>query len=152
MPDLLDLKDDHPKPARRDCPASRPRRPDYADMRAPSGSPASGRMSIAPPTSGASDLMRRIRAAADTGDPDDAIELIYSEVDALLRAGSFSQVDEILAAVEPSAWSVVHLLAFVSITSAARAHVGWSGLFDRVRRHLGRVDPTRVRELLSGFE
>jgi hypothetical protein len=83
------------------------------------------------------------------------VDLIYREVDNLLRAGSFSQVDDLIRNVDPESndWSLVELLAFVSITHAAKQHLQERrGLFERVRRYLESVDPSRVVELLDGLE
>lgn len=151
MPDLFDLKDARHKTARRHCPVApaRPRRHDYCDMLTMLISePPSGRVSVVP-SAVVSDLLGSIRRAADD---DDAIDVIYGGVDALLRAGDFAQVDALLTAIDPSDWKVVHLLAFVSITSAARDHVAWAAFLDRVRQHVEGVEPERVRELLAGFE
>ena len=96
-------------------------------------------------------LLARVRGAATASDPDDGLDLIYHEMDALLRDGAFPQVDAILSAIDMTL-PVVYLLAFVSITSAARGHVAWKPFLDRVREHLSRVEPDRVEELLRGFE
>jgi hypothetical protein len=91
--------------------------------------------------------------AARTTDPEDAIDLIYAEVDTLLREGSFARVDEILDQVEAASLPVVPLLAFVSITNAARdVLAARHGFVARVRQHLARVEPGRVEELLAGLE
>jgi len=96
-------------------------------------------------------FLARVRGATTASDPDDGLDLIYHEIDALLREGAFPQVDAILSAVDMTL-PVVYLLAFVSITSAARVYVAWKPFLDRVRQHLSRVEPERVEELLRGFE
>ena len=97
-----------------------------------------------------SDIMGRIKAAAISGERHDAIELIYDEVDALLRAGDFGQVDALLREVEPEAWSATHLLAFVSITRAAKHLLAErESLLDRVRKHR---PPLALKLLLAGLE
>jgi hypothetical protein len=86
-------------------------------------------------------------------EPHDVVEIIYREVDALLRAGSFSQVDDLIQGVDPRAWSVVSLLAFVSITRDARDHLRERGdLVERVRSHLEGIEGARAEELLAGLE
>jgi hypothetical protein len=104
----------------------------------------------APSSAGA--LLERIRITA-SADPDDGVELIYTEIDACLRAGWFAQVDALLEMVKPSTLEVLHLLALVSITYAAREHVPARARFvARVRQHLVDVEPARAEELLAGFE
>jgi hypothetical protein len=142
MPSLLDFKEDTSTWSRRRCSFKRPKSRDYADLQSPS----------TPPAGAPTDLVERIMVAAGMPDPEDAVELIYREIDALLREGSFSKVDALLDAVDPSKLAPVHLLAFVSITSAASAHLRWSDFVARVRQRLAVIDPARVEELLAGFE
>lgn len=147
MPSFVELKDDA-KPSW--MPRCRARKQDYADLRdpQPGDNPASGRLPAGQPAP-AIDLLRRIASS----DPDEAIELIYAEVDALLRADSFTHVDELLGTVDTSALSVVHLLAFVSITYAPRDCLSArAGFVARVRQRFAKVEPDRVEELLAGFE
>ena len=147
MPTLVELKDDAAKSSyRRACPTRRARQKDYADFRDEN---PSGRISAAPPSPGV-DLMRRIQEA----DTDDAIDMIYSEVDALLRQGEpFTSVDDLLAGIDVSALPTVHLLAFISITFAARVPlVARKDFVRRVRARLAETEPRRVEELLAGFE
>ena len=101
----------------------------------PPGEPISGRLSAVPAADTVA-LLRKIEAAVAT-DHDDALEVIYREVDALLRRVSFVQVDDLLRTIEVGALPVVHLLAFTSITYAARDHLRSRGAFvTRVRRRL----------------
>src|SRR5262245_40589331 len=125
MPDLLDLKEENRPTMRPSCRGSRARRHDYTDMRnpRPGERPSSGRISVAPRSVVEplpNDLLERVRECANAEEPDDGIALIYTEVDALLRRGAFPEVDALLGAVDASSLPVVHLLAFVSITCAAK--------------------------------
>jgi hypothetical protein len=98
------------------------------------------------------DVLDMIEDAA-LGGVDDGLERIYSDVDALLQGGRFDVVDELLKIVDIRRFFVVQMLAFVSITFAARDELKAHRLFvTRVREHLQRVEPTRVEELLAGFE
>jgi hypothetical protein len=95
-------------------------------------------------------LVQRVQAA---GDSDDALDLIYTEIDCLLRGASFERVDEILGAVDPSTMVITSLLAFVSITYAPRERLRSRARFvARIREHLTSVDPARVDALLAGLE
>lgn len=96
-------------------------------------------------------FLTKVRAATAASDPDDGLDMIYREIDALLRRGAFPQVDALLAAVDMTL-PTVYLLAFVSITSAAREHLAWDDFLRRVRERLSIVEPDRVEELLRGFE
>ena len=89
-------------------------------------------------------------------DPDDGIEMIYTEVDALLRKSLFGDVDTLLAALDAttmSSLSLIHVLAFVSITHAAREHlIARPAFMGRVRQHFTAIEPERTEGLLAGFE
>jgi len=85
-------------------------------------------------------------------DEDAAIDAIYSAVDAWLRAGLFMTVDLALDDV-PMALSVVELLAYASITSAAKDKLSNRDRYmKRLRAHLEQVRPDDVEELLRGLE
>ena len=138
MPSLIELRQDEPV---RRCPR---RRHDYVELRAQN------------PVSPGIMLLGRIREAARSTDPEDGIELIYCELDSLFSKGLFSQVDELLDALDPAkepTLPVLHLLAVTSITSAAKDRLRFRSAFvARVRAHLARVDTARVEELLAGLE
>lgn len=152
MPSLMEIKESEPsRQSQARCPSARTRRPDYADLRKrqPGEPPVSGRPSAAPESAS---LVARINEAV-ASDEESGIELIYTEVDQLLRGEAFSAVDELLNGVEVASYSVVVLLAFISITYAARDRLNeWAGFFTRARARIAELEPERVEELLSGFE
>lgn len=152
MSNIVELRDDSSQSWRRPrChPREHARRHDYADLRdsATSDGPVSGRPGVAPPAAAA--LAQRIAETA-ASDPDDGVELIYTETDTLLRNGSFTEVDELLAAVDESKLPTLHLLAMVSITYAARdrvtARVGFVARGRRSSRAQGRERQQPLRDI-----
>jgi hypothetical protein len=96
------------------------------------------------------------RAAAvqsEQGDRD-AIDLVFNEIDDLLIARKFAEVDAILAealALKPR--DIQMLIAFLSITWAARNLLRKrEELFRWTRAVAEQDDPTRAEALLSGLE
>lgn len=86
---------------------------------------------------------------------DAAIDQLYSTIDALLRAGKFAAVDEmlLLATLDADQLSVTLLLGYLSITLAARDELTErSPLAVRIRARLEREEPERVATLLAGIE
>jgi hypothetical protein len=113
------------------------------------GETPSGRISAAPPAP--TTLVEHVRQVI-ADDEDAAIDLIYTTIDAHLRAGQFATVDGVLSAV-PLDLPIVHLLAFVSISRAARDELSsWRPFVRRVRDHLTEVAPERVDRLLAHLE
>lgn len=152
MQSLISLReaDGAREPWSKRCRQGRARRTDYTDLREPQRASATSdqhlRQSSAPSTS-------LLAEAARLPDPDDAIDLIYTRMDEMLRDGAFSEVDAILDVASPSALSTDILLAAVSVTSVAAAKLSRrSGFVARVRQHLVAIEPTRVEELLGGIE
>ncbi len=85
-------------------------------------------------------------------DEDAELLLIYSTVDELLRAGEFEQVDNLLLAQDWRKLPLVQLLAYVSITDAAKHRLKRRHHFmERVKVRLRRETPDRIDELLKGF-
>jgi len=84
---------------------------------------------------------------------DDEIDRVYRTVDNLLLAGRFLDVDELLDSVDVVALPVVISLSYATITFVARDVLRSRAAFmARLRRHLDRVEPSRVEALLSGLE
>ena len=89
----------------------------------------------------------------NAGDSDDALDLIYTEIDRLLQNALFEQVDEVLDAIDPSTMAAAPLLAFVSITYAPREHLRSRSQFvARVRERLTTFDAAHADALLAGLE
>lgn len=77
---------------------------------------------------------------------------IYLRVDAMLRGGQFAAVDRLLRGLDCAALSVLRLLAYLSITSAARPHLlSRDDFAARVRERIERDDPKRAATLLRGL-
>ncbi len=98
-------------------------------------------------------FLARVTEVAREQEPEEGLEIIYPEIDALLRAGKFEECDHILVIAEKTRLPVVHALAFVSITSAARDKLpARSSFVATVRARLEHDEPTMVDELLAGIE
>lgn len=83
---------------------------------------------------------------------EDAIMTIFNLVDAQLSAGLFVEVEFGLAAVDIEATSTVVLLAWLSITHAAKEHLpGRAAFAQAVKAKLERDEPERAEELLRGL-
>ena len=94
-----------------------------------------------------------VRTELDTYLAEDVLDAIYNDVDELLLAENFSEVDQVLDSLSLAEMSVVHILAYLSITSQAKECLKARSKFAaRVRDHLTKLEPTRVNELLSGLE
>jgi hypothetical protein len=86
-------------------------------------------------------------------DLDDALEGVYDRVDVLLRAKAFDQVDALLDSIDVAQSRLIVSLAYASITWAARDVLRSRAHFmERLRKHTERVEPTRAKELLAGFD
>jgi hypothetical protein len=80
------------------------------------------------------------------------LDVLYEEIDGMLRSGDFPRVGEILGQVGLDL-PVVYLLGFISITRTAREKLpGWGAFYARVKAHLQATEPDRWVDLLRGFE
>jgi len=91
------------------------------------------------------------------------IDIIYSQIDSLLRAGEFSKVDDILAEVDVENKPVSILIGYLTISCPFMWdwHIKNTGhiskaredLFNRIHDKLKKdeVEPNRIRRLLSGL-
>jgi hypothetical protein len=97
---------------------------------------------------------RALDEALRGGDTDDdEIDSIYAKFDALLRDERFAEVGGLLACVDVASLTVVHMLALISITYAARDKLpGRAAFVARARQRIADVDPGRVEGLLAGFD
>jgi tetratricopeptide (TPR) repeat protein len=81
-----------------------------------------------------------------------AIDLVFERIDALLREGRFDSCDEVLRAVDTRRLSTSLMVAFLSITLAAKDELkSRAALVDRIEARLGDVEPERLEGLLSGL-
>jgi hypothetical protein len=147
MPSLLELLD-HPRAEARSAACSVSRAESYVDLkrevfsREPSADPATR-------------FLESVYKMVKKPDPEDALDLIYREMDAWLRGGAFERCDNVLRLVDVGLLPTVHVLAFVSITSTARARLSRRSEFVAgVRKVLDMRQPTSsdVDALLSGIE
>jgi hypothetical protein len=92
-------------------------------------------------------------APAIAADEDDEVDGIYDTIDQLLTIGRFDDVDKMLDLVPIPGCSITQLLAYTSITRAARDKLSRRAVFvARVRAELQRLEPARVDALLAGIE
>jgi hypothetical protein len=83
---------------------------------------------------------------------EDDLLAVYIRVDEQLNAGRFADVERDLAAVDVATLPVVLLLAWLSITHAAKEHLpGRDAFADAVKTRLEREDPERAEDLLRGL-
>ena len=88
----------------------------------------------------------------EAGDYESAIDIIYDYIDDLLLEGEFIKVNTILKQVDTNILSEDLLVAFLSITLAAKQHLtARSNLFTRVEKTLKERNQY-VKELLAGLE
>ena len=84
---------------------------------------------------------------------DDELDVIYRFVDERLCAGEFDVIDVVLKYLDVERMETVIILAWASITNAARHELGQRADFMcRARFYLSAVEPERVESLLRGFE
>lgn len=67
---------------------------------------------------------------------DDAIDLIFEEIDRLLKEGGFEECDTILFGVDPLAHPPSITLAFLTITHAAKSKLKYRERFFDITEHL----------------
>ena len=93
------------------------------------------------------------RVSFDDDAIDDAVDVVYQSIDRMLCDGKMKEVDARLETIDPSALNVMLCLAWLSITFPARQLLPARAPFAaRVRKHLEKVEPLRVEELLHGLE
>lgn len=84
------------------------------------------------------------------GKPRKAIRVLFREVDALLTASKFKQVDGILKRIDLSRLTPSLLVAVLSITFQSKQDLNKrAALMDRVRIELAKSNPNKVECLLG---
>ena len=83
---------------------------------------------------------------------DDAVDLLFENVDELLSAGRFDRCDEILRTIDLNRLDTHLTVALLSITLAARGQLPYRvRLMEHARARLSVLAPERVDRLLSGL-
>jgi len=85
---------------------------------------------------------------------DDQIDEIFDKVDDLFLAGKFAEADALLPGVDPAALDASLIVAWLTITMAARDKLKNRGdLVKRARAHFEKIEPAdRVDNLFRGLE
>lgn len=100
----------------------------------------------------AKEFVRMVKSVHSYCGVEEALDLIYQEIDTLLRHSLFELVDKILREVDRNLPTVI-LLGFATITCIARKHLGEYVFYvSMLRDELTRRDPNRVNDLLMGLE
>jgi hypothetical protein len=91
------------------------------------------------------------RLEAD-GQHDAAVDMVFDNVDDLLRAGSFSACDDLLTVVDVDQLSTWSIVAFLVVTNAAKWLLQTRSAFcERARHRVEALAPARAHRLLSGL-
>lgn len=86
------------------------------------------------------------------GRPDDAIDILFQNVDELLTRGDFAGCDELLRVVDLNHLDTNLVVALLSITAGASAHLRERGaVFARAKEVLLKLSPSRADRLLDGL-
>jgi hypothetical protein len=94
-----------------------------------------------------------IYALVDEGDPDSAIDILFTEVDTFLSVGDFTRCDGLLRTIDPKRLDTNLLVAALSITKRAADKLRERRAFvQRVKSRLEVVAPDRAGKLLSGLD
>lgn len=81
-----------------------------------------------------------------------AIDLVFDKIDELLREAAFDRCDEILQSVDVQRLSTSLMVAFLSITLAAKKELSSrAALVGRIEARLGELEPHRLEGLLVGL-
>ena len=87
-----------------------------------------------------------------TGSTDKSIDMIFDKIDNLHTAGDFDSVDNILYELDATRLTTTVLIAFLSITKAARDELyNREDLIRRIEQELKIRCPDRVEVLLKGL-
>ncbi len=95
--------------------------------------------------------LRRAVQLEENGRDDEALDVIYRNVDQMLLEGHFALCDQLLGDLDPSKLSVDLTVAFLTITLAARGRLrNRPEFFHRAAQQL--ASQPDVHQLLSGLE
>jgi tetratricopeptide (TPR) repeat protein len=83
---------------------------------------------------------------------EDATDLVFEKIDELLQGAEFDRCDEILRRLDVHRLSTSLMVAFLSITLAAKSELGArAALVDRIEARLREIEPSRLEGLLTGL-
>lgn len=86
------------------------------------------------------------------GQHDAAVDMVFDQVDELLRQGAFPTCDSLLQAVDVERLGLYALIAFLAATNAAKKLlVSRPTFFQRVRTRAEVLAPQRASRLVSGL-
>ena len=115
---------------------------EFASLNTPSSNP-----------NGSLRWLEDIYTLVDEGDPDSAIDILFTEVDKILSAGDFTRCDGLLRTIDPKRLDTNLLVAALSITKRGADKLRERPAFvQRVKSRLEVVAPDRAAKLLSGLD
>lgn len=96
--------------------------------------------------------VERVQQLVEQGAIDEALDVLYREVDGLLRAGAFDECDAALGSFQTSRLDVTLLVGLLTASLPAKDVLPHRGeLVHRVAARLQIVAPDRVKRLIGGL-
>lgn len=96
--------------------------------------------------------LERVYVLVSQAELEDAIDLLFEQVDDLLLAGRFNDCDKILQKVDIDRLETNLMIGLLSVTLAAAKELPNRALvMSAIRESLTRSDPARVERLLNGL-
>jgi len=84
---------------------------------------------------------------------DDAIDILFSQIDNRLLKGEFKQCDEILKSINLQKVNITFMICVLAITSPAKDKLLYrKELFENIKNIINQKDPQRCSRLLNGLE